>query len=510
MQNAEIIEERLEQIADMIENASNFINKLDIVVPKKATEAIINIIESSEIKEIVENIKTRRPPKLVIMGRSGVGKSSLINAMFGAYLAETSAIDVGTVDHEVFQYKKNGRLIFEIIDTRGIKENINEQDHSAEDNLIKVIEEFNPDAFLFLTNGADRSTLHEDAKDLKNIFAKMDIKPPLITVITRVDAIEPSRIKNPLEYTERKINNIKEKKKQVRHVMRDIGLSDAFVVPVSAYMEWNHDDPENLSVEERENLTIEFDGRYNIDELLNMLEDNIEFNAALDMMLNHEAEKAIEKIAAQFVQKFSNASFLVGVTPLPGMDVVILLPIQIAEVIMIAYLSGNEVDAKAAREFIVSLGAVFLFGFGLRFVAQQGTKLLNVVPGAGSAISGGIAYSGTYSIGKAAIAYYINGKSLDEAKKEAEKAKKEIDSEDETSIKEGNLNANVTSEATEEISFEEIASSEYIEQNIEHANIPEENPDSKADKLKMKLKRKMDSSKGTWDKVKTKWPWKKG
>ena len=148
-------------------------------------------------------------------------------------------------------------------------------------------------------------------------------------------------------------------------------------------------------------MRIESDGRHNIGELLNTPEDNIDFNAALDMMLIHEAEKAIERIAAQFVHKFSNASFLVGVTPLPGMDVVILLPIQIAEVIVIAYLSCNQVDAKAAREFIVSLGAVFLFGFGLRFVAQQGTKLLNVVPGAGSAISGAIAYSGTYSIGKA-------------------------------------------------------------------------------------------------------------
>lgn len=509
MRKERVIEERLEQIANLIENLTSFLDNLDIAIPEKAKDAIINIVESNDIKEIVESIKKRRPPRIVIMGRSGVGKSSLINAMFGTYLAETSAINVGTVEHEFFQYEKNGKLIFEIIDTRGIKENISDEDDSAEDNLIKVIEEFNPDAFLFLTNGADRSTLHEDAEDLKKIFTKMNIKPPLITVITRVDAIEPARFKNPLEYPERKLNRINDKEKQVKQVLREIGLPDTFVVPVSAYIEWNHEDPESLSIEEREQLTIEFDGRYNIEELLDTLEDNMEFNAALDMMLNHEIDKATEKVANQFVRKFSSASFLVGVTPLPGMDIAILLPIQIAEVVIIAYLSGNQIDAKAAREFILSLGGVFLFGFSLRFVAQQGSKLLNVVPGAGSAISGTIAYSGTYSIGKAAIAYYINGKSLAEAKKEAEKVKKALESDKEVSNKDEQFEINSMNKTRENDSFKKSKNSDLKENNTNEDNTPSEDSGSKKGKFKKDLNRNVHKSKETRNKVRIKWPWKK-
>lgn len=507
MQELQTIEARLREIVDLMENASSFLDNLDIVIPGFAKKTIINIIESNEIKEIIDNIKSRRPPKIVIMGRSGVGKSSLINAMFDTYLAETSAINVGTVEHEFFQYKKNGKLIFEIIDTRGIKENIREGEQSAEENLIKVISEFNPDAFLFLTNGADRSTLHEDARDLKNIFAKMNIKPPLITVITRIDEIEPARLKSPLEYTEKKITNIADKKQQVRQVMRENGLSDSFVVPVSAYMEWSHDKPESLTEEEREQLTITFDGRYNINELLDTLQNNIEFSAALDMMLNHEIDKAIEKIANQFVRKFSNASFLVGVTPMPGMDIVILLPIQIAEVMIISYLSGHKVDAKAAREFILSLGAVFLFGFGLRFAAQQGTKLLNVIPGAGSAISGAIAYSGTYSIGKAAIMYYVKSQPLDVAKKAARKAKKEIDS-GVRMADDGEQDSTVSVDNDErEIATAENADEEKHFESVENIESLEEEADTKIRRFKESFKRNVSQSKEKLDRIK--WPWKK-
>lgn len=426
MNSREVLEKRLKKITDTMDSVEELINGLDFAIPKIAKKLVIKALKSDEITSIMEGIKERRPPRLVIMGRTGVGKSSLINAIFGAYLAETSAIEVGTKDSQIFQYKKNDEVLFEIIDTRGIKENLKGVSSTAEEDLKNVIEEFEPDAFLLLTNGADRSTLREDAAYLKEVYSSLDISVPLVTVITRIDDIEPARIKEPERYTQKKKDNIAIKEKQVRHVLEEVGLSDNFIVPVSSYIEWNHEDPETLSPEERGELVIEFDGRYNIDKLINFLEENIDFRAAVYLMLNNKLDVAIEKIANKFVKMFSAASASVAITPIPASDIVVLIPIQIVEVTLIAYLSGQKLDSKMAREFILSLGGVALFGFGLRFAAQQGAKVLNVViPGSGSAISSTIAYSGTFAIGKAAIAYYIDGKTKEQAKKEMEDAKKE-------------------------------------------------------------------------------------
>ena len=87
-------------------------------------------------------------------------------------------------------------------------------------------------------------------------------------------------------------------------------------------------------------------------------------------------------------------------------------------IILIAALSGRELSLDLAKEFLFSLSGIGAGGFALRTIAQQAVKLFNIIfPAAGSAVSAGIASTGTWSMGHLAIEYYIRGKDLETVKK---------------------------------------------------------------------------------------------
>ena len=110
---------------------------------------------------------------------------------------------------------------------------------------------------------------------------------------------------------------------------------------------------------------------------------------------------------------------------IPVSDIYLLIILQALMVVIISLLSGRDLTINAAIEFIVSLGGIGGIGFALRIVAQQAAKFINaVLPGAGSVISAFIVSAGTYGMGKAAIAYYANDGTVEQAKKEMNASRK--------------------------------------------------------------------------------------
>ena len=123
---------------------------------------------------------------------------------------------------------------------------------------------------------------------------------------------------------------------------------------------------------------------------------------------------------------FSGLAGTVALTPIPVSDIYVLLIIQALLVSLIASLSGRDISLDTAKEFIFSMGGLAGVGYTLRLVAQQGAKFLNAIwPESGSAVSATVAALGTSAIGKAAITYYVDGATIEEAKKKFEESKKE-------------------------------------------------------------------------------------
>src|ERR1700751_467563 len=72
----------------------------------------------------------------------------------------------------------------------------------------------------------------------------------------------------------------------------------------------------------------------------------------------------------------------------------------------VMHIGGRELSLRAAAEFVGALG--MNLGVGMAF--REGARAaVEVLPGWGNAISGGIAAAGTYGIGKAAPFYLIGG-----------------------------------------------------------------------------------------------------
>jgi uncharacterized protein (DUF697 family) len=83
----------------------------------------------------------------------------------------------------------------------------------------------------------------------------------------------------------------------------------------------------------------------------------------------------------------------------PGIDMPILTVSQVRLVMRIAEAYGLEIGHKRALEVLGVVGA----GFGFRTVAREA---LDLVPFAGWALKGAIAYAGTRAVGEAARKYF--------------------------------------------------------------------------------------------------------
>jgi uncharacterized protein (DUF697 family) len=104
-------------------------------------------------------------------------------------------------------------------------------------------------------------------------------------------------------------------------------------------------------------------------------------------------------VCAQLVESFARKNGLIGAAVfIPGVDLPVLTLNQARMVLRICAAYGLEVDAQRAPELLATVGA----GLGFRALARE---LLDLVPVAGWAVKGLVAYTGTRALGEATVRY---------------------------------------------------------------------------------------------------------
>ena len=125
----------------------------------------------------------------------------------------------------------------------------------------------------------------------------------------------------------------------------------------------------------------------------------------LTTALGREAP-AWRRIAAQrVIQRAVALSGLVGVEPVPLLDIPFQVLIQLRLVLRLASIYGAPLGDRYSRELL----ATIVSGVALRYLGQQ---LAKVIPLAGWAASGALAAGGTWAIGQAATGYFENGRRI--------------------------------------------------------------------------------------------------
>jgi uncharacterized protein (DUF697 family) len=148
--------------------------------------------------------------------------------------------------------------------------------------------------------------------------------------------------------------------------------------------------------------------------LMSILARELPNEARMEMIRISRDREAQEEVARLLVKSTTAVCTAIGAQPIPLADLPILTSLQLMMVSGIMYVSGRERSLRAAAEFAGALGA----NVGAAMLLREGARaILKFFPGWGNIVCGLVAGSGTYAIGRAATAFFIEGVSLKEARR---------------------------------------------------------------------------------------------
>jgi small GTP-binding protein len=303
-----------------------------------------NLLKAFDRESLALDIEEEALSRLAVVGPVNSGKSTLVNLLSGRQVSAVAAVP-GTTKEILTQ-----RLgPFTLVDTPGFGE-VGGVDRG--NTALEAVREADVALLLF---DAAAGLRQGDYELYQRLRAE---KRPLVVALNKIDLIE-SDLRPVLADAESKL-----------------GVS---VIPISARKGTN------------------------VAELL--LPRIIEKRPALAVALGRELPFYRRRIARSVIRNTSILNLIIGMEPIPFLDIPLLLASQVRLTLRIATIYGEAMGPGRAKELISTIGG----GVLLRYATQQALKFL---PGPGWVISGGIAAAGTWAMGRVAVAYFESRKRL--------------------------------------------------------------------------------------------------
>ena len=330
-------------------------------LPSKIRKAVL-----SELTPLKELFLQQRPPRFLFIGSSKMPTHRIINTLFTPGAQEQMNVAVMPV-HRWIDWNVSGHGTISILDARDASDSAAAQ---VEEDLRRQ-----PADFIFLFDDGESNLARPSAANFM-LHLQDDVG----------GAMDDAKVIGVSFGSERRVAQLEEALK-TQSAIRDRLLK------VIQFTEMH-------SAETRG--------------LLSVLTGELPNEAKIEMIRISRDRDAQHHVAQMLVKSTTAICTAIGAQPIPLADLPILTSLQVVMVSGIMYISGRERSLRAATEFITALGA----NVGVGMLLREGARaILKFFPGWGNVVCGMVAGAGTYAIGRAAMAFFIGGVSLKDARR---------------------------------------------------------------------------------------------
>lgn len=368
----------------IIERLEGFLGKLPASIQKPVLH---------ELTPLKELFLQQRPPRFVLTGSNKLPVQEVVATLF-SWLPPAGSRDILM---ELFRWQKidlGGHGTISLLDARGA-------DASTIPNIQEELQTEPGDIFLHLADDADAARV--SSRELESLAALIAAngaaraEAKVIGIVIHGKAHAARAIHNgdshpPATASRRsKLQGELQEKLEIRkHLLQIFEFS--FIPPGA----------------------IGDEAKTDAQRFMSMLARELPNEARIEMVRIARDRTAQVEIAQMLVKSTTAVCTAIGAQPIPLADLPILTALQLAMVSGIMYISGRERSLRAATEFVGALGV----NVGAGMILREGTRaVLKFFPGWGNVVCGMVAGAGTYAIGRAAIAYLLEGASLKDARR---------------------------------------------------------------------------------------------
>jgi uncharacterized protein (DUF697 family) len=348
-------------------------------LPSKIRKAVL-----SELTPLKQLFLQQRPPRFLFAGSAKVPARKIISALFGS--AEFVAPNAAAPLCRWFEVDFPERGKISVIDVRGV-------DNSTAIHVRDELKYRAEDIIFFIHD--DRIAYELQERELADLNSYLSWNETLETDRKIIEIIVPAS------------------EKTVARDRNDLGATrDEYVVGSTLARR-------GVFLESLRLVLVDSDQGFELPpaearRLMSILARDLPNEARMEMIRISRDREAQREVAQLLVKSTTAVSAAIGAQPIPLADLPILTSLQLTMISGIMYVSGRERSLRAATEFAGALGA----NVGAAMLLREGARaVLKFFPGWGNVVCGLVAGSGTYAIGRAATAFFIEGVSLKDARR---------------------------------------------------------------------------------------------